>query len=250
MATVVVQQQSLQASTPPPSSDIASTLNLNKDPGPKRHLPFCPAGPSPVTRDATPNAEQQKSTDQVSSLLYPPDAYLQVSKYPPIYTIDIESLSMAIDHCASQPLPDPEFVFPWMHGLHPKNRLQVGYFTSRKPSLQRTPQCWRGITIVKVGGDLTTARIKGAVAPNEILASSGLEFLLLDPVQGFSVRNFQIQTAKLATLSDIVVYGDNGASQGDVLEIAARIATAQYDWKVRHEPDRLFPAYCTFILTS
>lgn len=157
---------------------------------------------------------------------------------------------MALDHWSSQPLPDPGFVFPWMHGLNPKNRLQLGYFTNRKPLLQKTPQCWRGITIVKVGGDLTTSRIKGAVAPNEILASSGLEFLSLDPAQGFSVRNFQIQTAKLATLSDIVVYGDDGASQSEVLEIAARLATAQYDWKVRNEPERSFPFYNTFILNS
>lgn len=97
---------------------------------------------------------------------------------------------------------------------------------------------------------MTTSRIKGAVAPNEILASSGLEFLSLDPAQGFSVRNFQIQTAKLATLSDIVVYGDDGASQSEVLEIAARLATAQYDWKVRNEPERSFPFYNTFILNS
>lgn len=88
------------------------------------------------------------------------------------------------------------------------------------------------------------------MAPNEVLASSGLEFLSLDPPEGFSVRNFQIQTAKLAALSDIVIYGDDGASQSDILDIAARIATAQHDWKTKNEPDLMVPAYNTFIITS
>ena len=251
MTTVVVQQQTLRPSTPP-SSGISSPLNVNRSstPIPNKHLPACPAGPSPVAAHAPSPDERDSTGDQVSSLLYPPDAYFQASRFPPVYTIDIESLAEALDHWASQPLPDPSRLFPWLHGLHPKNPLQLGFFTNRKRSLRRTPKCWRGITIVKVGGDLTSARLKGAVAPNEVLASSGLEFLSLDPPEGFSVRNFQIQTAKLATLSDIVIYGDGGTSHSDVLDIAARIATAQHDWKTKNEPDLMVPTYNTFILTS
>lgn len=183
-------------------------------------------------------------------MLYPPDAYFQMSRFPPVYTIDIESLAAALDHWASQPLPDPSQVFPWLHGLHPRNRLQLGFFTNRKRSLRQAPKCWRGITIVKVGGDLAASRLKGAVAPTEVLAPSGLEFLFPDPPEGFSVRNFQIQTAKLAPLSDIIVYGDDDADQNNVLDIAARIATAQHDWKMKNDPKRLVPEFNTFILTS
>lgn len=251
MATVVVPQHPLQPSAAT-ASDISSTLNLSRKatPVPNKHIPVCPTGPSPVAAHAEPSDARDSHEEQVSSLLYPPDAYFQMSKYPPVYTIDVESLGKALDHWASQPLPDPSQVFPWLHGLHPKNRLQLGFFTSRRPSLRRAPKCWRGITIVKVGGDLTTARLKGAVSPSEVLASSGLEFLSLDPAQGFSVRNFQIQTAKLAALSDIVVYSDDGASQSEVVEIAARIATAQHDWKTKNQPDQESPSYNTFILTS
>jgi dual specificity MAP kinase phosphatase len=173
-----------------------------------------------------------------------------MSRFPPVYTIDIESLAATLDHWASQPLPDPSQVFPWLHGLHPRNRLQLGFFTNRKRSLRQAPKCWRGITIVKVGGDLAVSRLKGAVAPTEVLAPSGLEFLFPDPPEGFSVRNFQIQTAKLAALSDIIVYGDDEANQNDVLDIAARIATAQHDWKMKNDPKRLVPEFNTFILTS
>lgn len=251
MATVVVQQQALRPSTPSSSDLSALSLNRNPTPIPNKHLPVCPTGPSPVAAlSPSPDVQDNSEEEQVSSLLYPPDAYFRLSRFPPVYTIDIGSLAAALDHWASQPLPDPSRMFPWLHGLHPKNRLQLGFFTNRNPSLRQVPKCWRGITIVKVGGDLTGSRLKGAVAPNEVLASSGLEFLSPDPQEGFSVRNFQIQTAKLAALSDVIVYGDDGADQNDILDIAARITTAQHDWKTKNDPNRLVPAFNTFILTS
>jgi dual specificity MAP kinase phosphatase len=88
------------------------------------------------------------------------------------------------------------------------------------------------------------------VSPSEILAPSGWDFLPIDPMEGFSVRNFQIQTAKLATLSDIVVYGQDGVSRKQLLEVAESIATAQYHWRNKNDPDRLLPTYHTFILSS
>ena len=147
-----------------------------------------------------------------------------------------------------------------MHGLHADNQLQLAFFTARKKSLRRTPKCIRGLTIVKAGGDLSHSKIKGAIAPEEILrpwqavrdrTCEECEFLDIDPRDGFSVRNFQIQACKMATVSDIVVYGDQETPHSEVEEVAARIARAQGAWQKRTEGagagGRLFN---TFVLTG
>ncbi|GFG01359.1 pps1 dual specificty phosphatase [Aspergillus lentulus] len=249
MATVLVQQQTLRHDTPPPAG-ISSSLNLTRTPSPvpNKHLPVCPSGTSTAASQTA--VQSAKDDKKVTSLLYPPDTFPRVTNSPPIYSIDIVTLAAALDYWASQPLPDPSQVFPWLHGLHPENHLQLGFFTNRRRSLRRTPQCWRGITIVKVGGDLSTSRLKGAVSPSEILAPSGWDFVPSDPKEGFSVRNFQIQTAKLATLSDIVVYGQDGVNRKQLLEVAEKIATAQYRWRNKNDPDGFLPSYHTFILSS
>ncbi|PWY95834.1 hypothetical protein BO94DRAFT_580991 [Aspergillus sclerotioniger CBS 115572] len=250
MATVVVQQHTLRHSTPPPTGlTPALSLNRTSSPIPNKHIPVCPTGPSPVSSRTPPSATKDNNKDQSTfSLLYPPDGFLRLTQSPALYSIDLKTLAASLEYLASQPLPDPSLVFPWLHGLHPENHLQVGFFTNRRRSLRRTPKCWRGITIVKVGGDLSTARIKGAVSPDEILVPSSVEFLPVDPREGFSVRNFQIQTAKLAPLSDIVIYGEDGVPKQQILEIAGRVATAQHNWRVKHDPDHSFPAYNTFVL--
>ncbi|KAE8352639.1 hypothetical protein BDV28DRAFT_122414 [Aspergillus coremiiformis] len=253
MATVVVQQQQqmLRHSTPPPTG-IAPALSLNRNPSPipNKHIPICPTGPTPVLSQTVSPIHRDDVTDQTSSLLYPPDRYLQLSNSPALYSIDAVTLASALDHWASQPLPDPSKVFPWLHGLHPENSLQLGFFTNRKRSLRRTPRVWRGITILKVGGDLTTARLKGAVSLDEVLAPSTTDFLAVDPREGFSVRNFQIQTGKLAPLSDVVVYGEDGVTRKQLLDVAGRVATAQHRWRVKNDLDQVLPDYNTFVLSS
>ncbi|KKK22818.1 hypothetical protein ARAM_005048, partial [Aspergillus rambellii] len=251
MATIVVQQQTLRHATPPPGAvSAALSLNRTSSPIPNKHLPICPTGPSPIpSRTSSPILKEDLSV-LASSPLYPPDAFPKLSESPPLYSIEIETLAAAIEHCASHPLPDPTLMFPWLHGLHPENILQVGFFTNRRRSLRRTPKCWRGLTVVKVGGNLTTARLKGAVSPEEILGPSGLEFLAVDPREGFSVRNFQIQTAKLAPLSDIVVYGEDGVTAKQLLDVATRITAAQHHWRVKHDADQTMPSYGTFIVSS
>lgn len=171
------------------------------------------------------------------------------SPSPAIYAIDAETLSAALDHSASQPLPDPSLMFPWLHGLHFDNHLQLGFFSSHKRASRRAPKCWRGITIVKLGGDLSKARIKGAVCPNEVITASS-RFVMADPPNGFSVRNFQIQTAKLAAMSDIVVYAEDGASRAELLGLAEDFALAQQAWRLKNDPAQERPAYNTFVMTS
>ncbi|KAE8149307.1 hypothetical protein BDV25DRAFT_3905 [Aspergillus avenaceus] len=251
MATVVVQQQTLRHSTPPPTA-ISPSLNLNRNPSPipNKHIPVCPAGPTPVAPQSVSPASREDVADQTSSLLYPPNGYKQLSTSPPVYSIDAVSLASALEYWASQPLPDSSKVFPWLHGLHPENHVQLGFFTNRKRALRRIPRVWRGITIIKVGGDLTAARLKGAVSVDEVLTPSSAEFLAVDPREGFSVRNFQIQTAKLAALSDVVVYAEDGGTQKQLLEVAERVAAAQHRWRAKNDPDQTLPVYNTFVLTS
>lgn len=104
--------------------------------------------------------------------------------------------------------------------------------------------------MVKMGGNLTKSKIKGAVSPDEVLSPSSNEFLIADPREGFSVRNFQIQTAKLATLSDIIIYGEEGLNHVDILDAAGRIASAQHDWNMQHFPEQERPRFNTFILSG
>jgi len=173
---------------------------------------------------------------------------------PPVYEIDAETLVAALDHLATQPLPEPKQVFPWLHGLHPENHIQLAFFIARRKSLRRTPKCIRGITIVKCGGDLSRSRLKGAIAPEEFLPACSNrtpKFHEVDPKEGLSARNFQMQAAKMAAVSDVVVYGDNNASQEEVKVLAKSIAIAQKAWREKCDPGVLdLPVYSTFVVSS
>ena len=251
--------ESLRSATPPPQLQINTTQRGTPAAIPNKHLPFCSPGPRPAARGLdTPPASPPSPSQliETSSLTYPPNGFEKVSSDPPIYSISADKLSKSLDHLASQPLPSTQQVFPWLHGLHAENQLQLAFFIARKKSLRRTPKCIRGITVVKAGGDLTQSRIKGAIAPEELLKPLAVgrqkeepEFQEADPKEGFNVRNFQIQACKMATVSDIVVYGDAKTSKEDVVKLAKRIARAQTAWQKKTEGSnsagRLFN---TFIL--
>jgi dual specificity MAP kinase phosphatase len=107
---------------------------------------------------------------------------------------------------------------------------------------------------VKAGGDLTRARLKGAVAPEEILSlcdSNEKGFLDCDPKEGFSVRNFAIQTAKMAQVSDIVIYGEDSTDQRIIKSVAERTSSVQKKWKKHLEASGQCPeTYHTYVLTD
>lgn len=110
---------------------------------------------------------------------------------------------------------------------------------------------------MKAGGDLSHCRIKGAIAPEELLKplttgnknkrDDESEFLEPDPKDGFSVRNFQIQACKMATVSDIIVYGDEKTPRDEVARLARRISRAQAMWQKKmdgsNSTTRLFNAF-------
>ena len=90
--------------------------------------------------------------------------------------------------------------------------------------------------VVKLGDDLSKSRIKGAVSAHEVLAPSA-HFLMADPPEGFSVRNFQIQTAKLAAMSDIVIYAEDDDSHSGLVELANQFAMANENGSPRGATD-------------
>lgn len=107
--------------------------------------------------------------------------------------------------------------------------------------------------MVKVG-DRAKSKLKGAVDVDELLSPPVGEngaFLEIDPKDGFSVRNFHIQAAKMARVSDIVVYGDEESTQGEIHSVAKRIATAQRTWSEQSSPkERDGPMFNTFVVSS
>lgn len=258
MATVVVQHQPVFRDTTPPPLTPALTLNTPRSstPVPNKHIPFCPPGPIPSPDQITPpnSPPTRNGPSKATSLLYPPHAHLKLLNSPPIYGINAKSLAEALDHHASQPLPNPNLVFPWLHGLHPENHIQLAFFVARKKSLRKVPRNLRGITIIKAGGDLSRARIKGSIAPDEVLSlcdDSSKGFLDCDPREGFSVRNFHIQAAKMAQVSDVIIYGDDKTDHRIIKSVAERNATVQRRWRKDLESSGQLPAtYNTFVLTD
>ena len=248
-----------QNPTPPPQCPSLSldTTKFDNTPIPNKHLPYCSPGPAPSSRHvpATPPASPptKHPSLQTLSLLHPPDPYIKLSTSPPVFSIDPAALSASITHLASQEFPEPKHVFPWLHGLHPENHIQLGFFTARKKALMNPPKCFRGLTIVKAGGNMDKSKLKGALAPDEILCQERFAddtFVDMDPKDGFSVRNFQIQATKLATVSDIVVYRDDCVSEKELQKLAKRISRAQNTWKVKSTSgDQEAPNYNVFTLS-
>ncbi|CAK7217445.1 tyrosine/serine/threonine protein phosphatase pps1 [Sporothrix eucalyptigena] len=127
--------------------------------------------------------------------------------------------------------------------------MQQAFFSQRRRVMRKTPCCLRGLTVVKADGQLHKARLKGAIAPEEFLQlGTSAEFLDADPKEGFSVRNFQIQAAKTAMTSDIIVYGDDDA---EVRKLAWSVAAAQQNWRDKHDLEGIpLPVYNTFVCTA
>ncbi len=239
-----------RSASPPPHLSLNTSSRGTPAAIPNKHIPVCPPGGLPATPPASP--PRQDSVTETSSITYPPDAYCSLySNDPPVYTITADRMAEAIEHLATQPLPNPEQVFPWMHGLHPENQIQLAFFSSRRRSVRKVPRCLRSLTIVKAGGSLSTSKLKGAVAPEELLDSSSQgspTFLESDPKDGFSVRNFQIQACKLATVSDIIVYGDHKTHPDETIALAQKLSKAQR----QHETKNGLPRnqFNTFILSG
>ena len=260
MAAVVAIAPPLpeRTTTPPPHLTLNTSLRGTPAAIPNKHLPICSPGPRPTFGLETPPASPPQKTSilEPSSLLFPPTRFEKLSDSPPVYSITASCLYNAIQHCAAQPLPDPKLVFPWFHGLHPDNQIQLSFFVNRRKHLRKLPKCLRGLTLVKADGDLSQSKLKGAIAPDEVLLPSASPDSLgrypeIDPRDGFSVRNFQIQAGKMAAVSDVVLYADQDTPQEDVLRLAKRFAQAQEAWKIKQMEDGSEPPIVhTFVVSG
>lgn len=257
MATIALPRPIVPHRSASAIGSLTSTITLDTintqsgqcpPPVPNKHIPVCPPGPVPHADPTTPPPTPGNGDDDVpQSLLYPPYNYPRLDSGPfSLYKIDAGGVAGALEYLSCQPLPDPSHVFPWFHGLHPSNHVQQAFFIAKRRALRKTPSCLRGITLVKADGDLNTSRLKGAIAPDELLQSgSSAEFLDIDPREGFSVRNFQIQAAKSAMTSDVIVYGDDDDL---VRKIGWDVTAAQQRWREKHEiQGNSLPHYNTFI---
>ena len=107
---------------------------------------------------------------------------------------------------------------------------------------------------MKVGGDLSRSRLKGAISADEILnldQGQDATFVEVDPREGFCVRNFQIQATKMAMLSDIVLYGDEEVQQDGLRTLAKKFSVAQSIWRASGcGIDDDYPKFNTFIISS
>ena len=260
MAAVIARQPALleRSATPPSPLAINTTTIGSTVPVPNKHLPICSPGPRPLPGLDTPPASPpvaDATADSASSHDYFERSALLVSD-PPVYGVSAQGLVEGLERLASQPMPEPRLMFPWLHGLHPDNQLQLAFFVARRRLIKKSPKAFRGITVVKVGGDLSRSKLIGAITAQEIIVPTGesdeqVAFLDIDPREGFSIRNFQIQTCKIATVSDIVVYGEDGVPHEDIVKVARQISTAQLLQREKFEsPLRQTRSYGTFVLSG
>ncbi|KAL7923363.1 hypothetical protein ACQKWADRAFT_46085 [Trichoderma austrokoningii] len=185
-----------------------------------------------------------------ASLLCALESHVRVdSEDASIYEMDAASVAEALEYASQQPLPPPSEVFPWLHGLHPENQTQRTYFDGHQCVIGSTPNCLRTITLVKADGNLSVARLKGAIAPGEFMRPGATpDFIDADPLSGLSVRNFHIQPAKVAATSDIIIYGLN---PDETRRVAWKIAVAQKRWREKQLAEaKNLPTYNTFVCTS
>ncbi|KAI9155309.1 Dual specificity phosphatase [Paramyrothecium foliicola] len=258
MATITLSRPLLPHKASSTIAPLAQTISLDDispqqsaPPVPNKHLPACPTGPPrPTDHDVSVAPPKTQPRTQQRSLLWPPEGFKKFEDGSLlIYDIAPSQVAQAVEFASRQPLPEPHLMFPWLHGLHPHNHIQQAYFTARRRAFRKLPTCLRAVTLVKADGDIDVARLKGAIGPEEILQrGSEITFVDPDPRDGFSIRNFHIQPAKISLLSDIIVYGENAHL---TRQIAWEIAAARRHWREGQLAQGSFPpVYNTFVCES
>lgn len=234
-----------------------------------------PATPSsvhsaPDTPPASPSDDTQSIESTESSLTVPSESPLAFALHPPdrfqvirhreratIYAIEAADLALAYQQTQTQVMPPAPDLFPWLHGLNPRNSGQLAFFNAQCSAARLPPINigYRGLTIIHVPapfGGYRPGRLVGAVNHTEILGRTQRDghFLDPDPPKGICLRNFHIQVAKMALLSDIVVYSPRGQTK-EVLDVAEKIAQAQRFVRMKYSTSSTgAPIYNTFVVTG
>ncbi|KAH8547651.1 hypothetical protein BGW37DRAFT_432199 [Umbelopsis sp. PMI_123] len=197
-------------------------------PLPSDHLTSNPA--SPIEEKTTVLEQPYIAPSSVLPVFEPPlDCFdnLVESEPFPIYAINAEQYNRLQDTYFTTPLPN-DILFPWLHGVDGRSYQQCLFFGIR----QCLVPVHRGLTLVHADEVFSNQnRLVGSVLPNEIL-STGENPDFLDTTEselGINLRNFRIQVARYATISDIVVYG-TGA-----IDVARKISAAQNKIKAQRQ---------------
>ncbi|CAN6595149.1 hypothetical protein TRVA0_001S00672 [Trichomonascus vanleenenianus] len=313
------------ASTTPPASPP-----LQNDVGHPATLPFrksLPPSPPPSYSPVPPGSRCPLQCEENV------ECWIDLGHKARVGVITASVLAAAVDTHYSSPLPDVDEIFPWLHGLHPKNDMQIWFFSPEFDSFEsqndrvavtvsdpsrvtNVPGKARGLLVVKVGDENNECgTLVGSVRPSEILwrsefdinedyyallldddnndndthdepmliddddnsAKSNLtngemnnhnhrhhhhhhhhnhnngckpdfggyspQFLNLDPEYGVSLRNFHVQVAKWALISDLVVYAPDARDEMEAIAVARALSTAQLLLKRQHPH---LPKYRTF----
>lgn len=220
-----------------------------------------PASPSDDTSsiESLESSQTLPSEPSLTHPLFPPDQHQPICREKgTIYSISASTLAKAYHHVQTTSLPPASDLFPWAHGLNPRNAGQLCFFNANS-HISRSPPInigYRGLTIIHVPapfGCYRPGRLIGAVNHTEILGRSTRDghFVDPDPMKGICLRNFHIQTAKWALLSDIVVYSPRGGQSKEVLDVAERISQAQRLVRMKFSTNQHGIApYNTFVVTG
>ncbi|KAI7873062.1 hypothetical protein BDF14DRAFT_1751490 [Spinellus fusiger] len=157
-----------------------------------------------------------------------PESFLtqQIYTQPPVYTITGEQYNTLQSMFSTHRLPD-DSLFPWLHGVDGHSYHQNLFF-----GIRRSPvPCYRGVLLVHADEEHPYShRLMNSVLLSDILAPTSTEgtptFLhAVEKEATINLRNFKIQPGRLATISDIIVYGSTAEAA------ALEISTAQIHLK-------------------
>ncbi|CAH1755754.1 14543_t:CDS:2 [Entrophospora sp. SA101] len=126
----------------------------------------------------------------------------------------------------TQSLPN-NMLFPWLHGVDGSNVQQNNFFCVNNCPVPEH----RGITLIQADEGSERSQLIGSVFP-------------MADGEGINLRNFKIQVAKYATISDIIVYGEDGLNE-NVLKVAKQVAWAQ---QILREQRPIGINYETFVI--
>lgn len=219
-----------------------------------------PVSSPPANSALSPISPRLKNGPSHPLSLHPPDIFpissIASLPYAPIHIISASQLDSVYRHYLSRELEhvQSDLLFPWLHGVDGTNYQQNLFFGLKRRAL--LPK-YRGMMIVHVDGqsngqvssamspmaasalavmETSLASLAGSVHIDDILVPGEARFLdtvrpnqaSLQPANGINLRNFSIQVAKYATISDIVVVGPHARPDDvHVLHAAERIARAQ-----------------------
>ncbi|KAI7878878.1 hypothetical protein K492DRAFT_238275 [Lichtheimia hyalospora FSU 10163] len=168
-------------------------------------------------------SEQQQPKGERTTCVFDIPGSMLTQRHPSfnnVHMITAEQYAELYTTYMSTPLPN-DILFPWLHGVDGQYYLQNLFFGVDQVEIPRH----RGFMIVHADSmNPHHARIIHSVLPHEILdnaTSDDTSFVDTSRGPNVHLRNFKIQVARYATISDIVVYGC------DAHAVATRIANAQ-----------------------